>query len=93
MNSYVPTDTVYASGKSNIGALFHNRVVAHPQQTAAIDGHKIQTYNQLEDRSNRMAQFMIKLGLEQGDRMVLLAPWLVPILVPLILQETLVPSG
>lgn len=73
MKPYTPPGTVYSAGQSTIGALFHQRVAAHPEQTAVVDGDNIQTYSQLEQRSNRLAQWMIKIGLERGDRIGLLA--------------------
>lgn len=73
MKPYTPPGAVYSAGQSTIGALFHQRVAAHPEQTAVVDGDNIQTYSQLEQRSNRLAQWMIKIGLERGDRIGLLA--------------------
>ncbi len=73
MTSYIPPEAVYSSGQSNIGAMFHQRVAAHPEQTAVVDGNRVQTYSQLEDRSNRLAQLMMELGIAEGDRVALLA--------------------
>ena len=73
MSTYVPPDAVFDSGKSDVGAMFHRRVAAHPDQIAVIDGDTNRTYSQLEERSNRLAQLMVGMGLEQGDRIALLA--------------------
>jgi fatty-acyl-CoA synthase len=73
MTSYTPIAAVHASGQSNIGALFHYRVPVHPNATAVVDGQRILTYGALEDRSNRLAQAMLGMGLERGDRVGLLA--------------------
>ncbi len=73
MTSYIPPESVYLSGQTNIGALFHQRVAAHPERQAVVDGDRAFTYNQLEERSNRLAQRMLTEGLEKGDRVGLLA--------------------
>lgn len=73
MTSYIPPKKVYSSGQTNIGALFHRRVSAHPDQIAVVEGSRVLTYRQLEDRSNRLAHLLIDLGLEKGDRVGLLA--------------------
>ncbi|KKK94105.1 hypothetical protein LCGC14_2686190, partial [marine sediment metagenome] len=73
MNSHIPPEVVYSSGQTNIGALFHQRVAAHPDHIAVVEGSRVLTYNQLEDRSNRLAHLMMDLGLGKGDRVGLLA--------------------
>ena len=73
MTSYIAPKKVYSSGQTNIGALFHRRVSAHPDQIAVVEESRVLTYHQLEDRSNRLAHLMIDLGLEKGDRVGLLA--------------------
>ena len=73
MNSYIPPEAVYSSGQTNIGALFHRQVAAHPDHIAVVEGSRVLTYNQLEDRSNRLAHLMMDLGLGKGDRVGLLA--------------------
>jgi len=73
MNSHIPPEVVYSSGQTNIGALFHRGVAAHPDHIAVVEGSRVLTYNQLEDRSNRLAHLMMDLGLGKGDRVGLLA--------------------
>jgi acyl-CoA synthetase (AMP-forming)/AMP-acid ligase II len=73
MTAYKPIAPVVTAGKSNIGALFHGRVVAHPSNLAVVDGARTLTYQELEERSNRLAQAMLGMGLVSGERVALLA--------------------
>lgn len=62
-----------ASRQATVGALFHNRVAVNPDHTAVVDGPRRLTYRDLEARSNRLANSLMGLGLEQGARVALLA--------------------
>jgi fatty-acyl-CoA synthase len=64
---------VLTASKTTIGALFHRRVPVQPQQTAVIDGDRSLNYAELDDRSNRLAQAILAMGLKRGDRLALLA--------------------
>lgn len=73
MAKYVPTGAVVSAGSSNVGALFHSRVPVNSDRTAVIDGDRSLTYSQLDERSNRLAQAFLNMGLGVGDRVGLLA--------------------
>ena len=73
MSLYTPPPSVLTASKTTIGALFHRRVPVQPQQTAVIDGDRSLNYAELDDRSNRLAQAILAMGLERGDRLALLA--------------------
>ncbi len=73
MSLYVPPQAVNASRRATIGALFHARVPANPEHRAVVDGGRVLTYTELEDRSNRLANGFLSLGLRRGDRVGLLA--------------------
>ena len=73
MATYVPPPAVMAAGKSSIGGLFRSYVPVEPGRVAVVDGERSLTYAELDARSNRLAQVMIGLGLERGDRLALLA--------------------
>ncbi|MGE0487467.1 MAG: class I adenylate-forming enzyme family protein [Gammaproteobacteria bacterium] len=73
MSIYVPPGVVFAAGKTTIGSLFHRRVPAHPQARAIVDGGRVLTYAELEERSNRLANALAARGLERGDRVAILA--------------------
>ena len=65
--------SVMASRRASVGALFHSRVAANPDHRAVVDGDQMLTYAELEDRSNRLANGLLSMGLERGDRIALLA--------------------
>ena len=73
MPAYVPTATVTSSRNATIGTLFHARVPANPQHRAVVDGDRVLTYAELEERSNRLANALLADGLQRGDRVGLLA--------------------
>jgi fatty-acyl-CoA synthase len=62
-----------ASGKSSIGGLFRSYALVEPGRVAVTDGDRSVTFAELDQRSNRLAQVLIGLGLERGDRLALLA--------------------
>ena len=52
-------------------ALLKRSVVAHPGQVALVDvrhGYKRETYQELWDRSNRLANALLELGIKKGDK-------------------------
>ncbi|MBT4045074.1 MAG: AMP-binding protein, partial [Rhodospirillaceae bacterium] len=62
-----------ASRRATVGALFHARVSANPERRAVVDGDRALNYAALEERSNRLANGFLALGLQRGDRVGLLA--------------------
>ena len=56
-----------------MGRLFHSRAGVNPVHAAVVEGERIVTYAELEDRTNRLANYMIDLGLERGDRVGIFA--------------------
>ncbi len=73
MSLYVPPQAVSLSRRASIGALFHARVPVNPDHRAVVDGDRVLNYTELEDRSNRLANSFLDLGLRRGDRVGLLA--------------------
>lgn len=45
----------------------------NPNHHAIVDGERIISYAELEDRTNRLAQVMLDLGLKGGDQVGILA--------------------
>ncbi|MBT5194712.1 MAG: acyl--CoA ligase [Rhodospirillaceae bacterium] len=62
-----------SSRHATIGALFHARVPAHPEHRAVVEGERVLSYGELEERSNRLANALLADGLKRGDRVGLLA--------------------
>ncbi|MDA1100863.1 MAG: class I adenylate-forming enzyme family protein [Proteobacteria bacterium] len=73
MSLYVPPRAVFSSHRATIGALFHSRVPVNPRHRAVVDGDRVLSYGELEARSNRLANALLALGLQRGDRVALLA--------------------
>ena len=73
MSAYVPSPKVMQSSQGTIGALFHSRVVANPSHRAVVDGDRTLNYEELEARSNQLANALLTQGLQQGDRVGMLA--------------------
>ena len=73
MPLYVPPQAVMASRRATVGALFHSRVAVNPEHRAVVEGDRVLNYTQLEERSNRLANGLLALGLRRGDRVGLLA--------------------
>ena len=73
MPAYVPPPNVMQSRHGAIGALFHTRVRANPTHRAVVDRDRVMTYEELEERSNQLANALLSQGLRQGDRVGLLA--------------------
>ena len=73
MSGYVPSSLVSSSRQASVGGLFHARVPANRARRAVVDGDRSLTYEMLETRSNQLANALIAMGLERGDRIALLA--------------------
>jgi len=73
VSQYIPSENVIASRRGTIGALFHARVPANPDHWAVIAGDRTLSYTELEDRSNRLANSLLAMGLSRGDRVGMLA--------------------
>ncbi|MEQ8661571.1 MAG: AMP-binding protein, partial [Gammaproteobacteria bacterium] len=73
MPAYVPPAIVMHARHTSVGALFHARVPAHPDQRAVVDGARVLSYAELEARSNRLANALLARGLAPGERFALLA--------------------
>ena len=73
MPAYIPPSNVLSARHASVGALFHARVPANPTQRAVVDGERVLSYAELEDRSNRLANALRAMGLAPGDRVALLA--------------------
>ena len=64
------------SGEPNLGQLLAHRTLRHPQRTALVEastGRRF-TYAELNQRSNRIARGLARLGVRPGDRVALLLP-------------------
>jgi fatty-acyl-CoA synthase len=73
ISEYVPTPLTLSSRNATVGTLFHNRVSVNPNRLAIVDGNRRLTYIELEDRSNRLANGLLNLGIKSGDRVAILA--------------------
>ncbi len=73
MSVFTPPAAALAASLSTVGTLFSARVPVQPNHPAVVDGDRVLTYAQLEDRSNRLAQVLSRNGLERGDRVAILA--------------------
>ncbi|HJM93920.1 MAG: AMP-binding protein [Alphaproteobacteria bacterium] len=73
MPSYQPSHNVLSSRRATVGALFHSRVPANPSQRAVVEGARVLSYLELEERSNRLANALLDTGLAHGDRIGLLS--------------------
>jgi acyl-CoA synthetase (AMP-forming)/AMP-acid ligase II len=71
--SYIPPPSVMDARNTSIGALFHARVAANGTSRAVVDGERALTYEELEVRSNQLANAFIAMGVAHGDRVALLA--------------------
>jgi acyl-CoA synthetase (AMP-forming)/AMP-acid ligase II len=72
-SEYIPTPLTLSSRHATVGTLFHNRVSVNPSHLAVVDGKRKLTYTELEDRSNRLANGLLDLGINRGDRVGILA--------------------
>jgi acyl-CoA synthetase (AMP-forming)/AMP-acid ligase II len=57
------------SDEFRIAQLLRDRAAAHPDHVALVDGDgRPQTYGELQQRSNRLAQYLLRRGVRAGDR-------------------------
>ena len=73
MAGHNPQEDILNASRPTVGSLFHGRVAVNPDHRAVVDGDRITTYIELEERTNRLAHAMMDFGLERGDRVCLLA--------------------
>ncbi len=62
------------TGRENLGDVVRFWGRAIPDREAVVDGDVVTTWSELDDRTNRLANGLRKLGLSSGDRLGLLAP-------------------
>jgi amino acid adenylation domain-containing protein len=48
--------------------LLQTTAEGHPERTAVVDGSRRATFGELEAESNRLAQLLLELGVQRGDR-------------------------
>ncbi|MCY7264062.1 non-ribosomal peptide synthetase [Pseudomonas protegens] len=53
---------------------FEEQVQARPQQVAAVHGEQVLSYARLNTRANQLAHHLLGLGVQPGDRVALLLP-------------------
>jgi acyl-CoA synthetase (AMP-forming)/AMP-acid ligase II len=59
----------FVSDDFRIAQVLRDRAAAHPGQVALVDGDgRKQTYGELQQRSNRLAQYLLQRGVTVGDR-------------------------
>jgi long-chain acyl-CoA synthetase len=57
------------SEEFRIAQVLRDRAAAHPDQVALVDGDgRHETYHELDQRSNRLAQYLLTKGVTAGDR-------------------------
>ncbi|MHA1751825.1 MAG: class I adenylate-forming enzyme family protein [Candidatus Helarchaeota archaeon] len=56
----------------NIGLLIHEVALKHPKQKAIIQGDRVFTYKQIDERINALANSLKSLGCEKGDHVAVL---------------------
>ncbi len=56
----------------NIGLYVHQVAQKHPKQKAIIQGDKVLTYKELDNRINSLANLFINLGIKKGDHIAVL---------------------
>lgn len=63
---------ILSAGSSTVGHLFHSVAAAYPQRIAIQDQGNAFTYAELERRSNGLAQFLLRSGIQPNDRIAIL---------------------
>ncbi|MEE9314869.1 MAG: AMP-binding protein [Rhizobiaceae bacterium] len=71
MNDFKPSRAAIEAGCTTLGELFSARVSTCPNQNAVVDGERALTYNELDSRTNQLANFLSKQGLKRGDRVAI----------------------
>ncbi len=59
--------------KINVGYLLYKRAMLSPKLEALVVGDVRRSYRELNERSNRVANAMLKMGIKRGDRVAVLA--------------------
>ncbi|MGE1177817.1 amino acid adenylation domain-containing protein, partial [Pseudomonas bananamidigenes] len=67
------TQRDYPAG-STVHGLFEQQVQLHPQAVAAVHGRAALTYEELNQRANRLAHHLIAQGVQPGDHVAILLP-------------------
>nr|WP_290447367.1 non-ribosomal peptide synthetase [Pseudomonas sp. 21LCFQ010] len=62
-------------------AAFERQVAQQPQATAVVDGSQTLSYEQLNARANRLAHYLIGIGVKPGDHLAILLPRSIDLLV------------
>ncbi|WP_409319661.1 AMP-binding protein, partial [Pseudomonas sp. KCJK9016] len=60
--------------RSTVHGLFEQQVQLHPQAVAAVHGRSALTYDELNQRANRLAHHLIAQGVQPGDHVAILLP-------------------
>jgi acyl-CoA synthetase (AMP-forming)/AMP-acid ligase II len=59
----------FVSEQFRLAQVLRDRAAAHPDHVALVDGEgRSQTYGELQQRSNRLAQYLLQRGVTAGDR-------------------------
>jgi len=59
--------------KINVGYLLYKRAMLSPKLEALVVGNVRRSYQELNERANRVANAMLKMGLKRGDRVAVLS--------------------
>jgi fatty-acyl-CoA synthase len=70
---FQPSEQIRQAGLANVGSLFRSRVDAAPERLAITDLQQSLTYADLNQRVNRLANYLSGVGIRHGDRVALLA--------------------
>ncbi len=72
LNTFNNTSFVYPADKTVV-QLFTEQVQRRPMAVALVMGEEMMTYQQLDERSNQLAQYLILSGVQPGNAVALLA--------------------
>ncbi|MBK5540913.1 non-ribosomal peptide synthase/polyketide synthase [Pseudomonas sp. TH07] len=67
--------------QQTVHGLFEAQVQASPQAVAAVHGEQVLSYAELNRRANRLAHGLLQMGVQAGDRVAMLLPRSVGLLV------------
>jgi acyl-CoA synthetase (AMP-forming)/AMP-acid ligase II len=68
-----PDRLALAAANATIGSAFTSQVMLRDGEIALQEGERRLSYRQLNERVNRLANHMLKLGVNRGDRIALLS--------------------